>query len=92
MFTIVIVFPIKLNSKCCLFTSPQDPAAPNRQIAIRIKYLPKGTVTFESILPTKYLGNIEKEAATAKTSGKFVITRVKLLSVVDFAVFKFNKT
>lgn len=52
------------------FTVIQDPAAPNRQIAIRIKYLPKGTVTFESVLPTKYLGNIEKEAASAKNSAK----------------------
>ena len=41
----------------------QDPTAPSRQIAIRIKYLPRGTVTFESVLAEKHLGTVEKEAS-----------------------------
>ena len=39
----------------------QDPTAPTRQIAIRIKTLPKGTVSFETVLPEKLTGTIEKE-------------------------------
>jgi hypothetical protein len=39
----------------------QDPTATNRQIAIRIKTLPKGTVSFERVLPEKITGSIEKE-------------------------------
>jgi hypothetical protein len=40
----------------------QDPTNPSRMIAIRLKYLPRGTITFDSILTEKYLGTVEKEA------------------------------
>lgn len=49
------------------FTVVQDPTTPSRQIAIRIKFLPKGTVSFETVLPDRHIGTIEKEP---KTKGK----------------------
>lgn len=50
---------------CC-----QDPASPTRQIAIRIKYLPKGTISFETILPAKLSGSVEKEPCVQKSPSK----------------------
>jgi len=52
------------------FTIIQDPTAPSRQIGIRIKHLPRGTVTFDNVLPEKIYGNIEKQPATHKSPGK----------------------
>lgn len=52
------------------FTIIQDPTAPSRLIAIRIKYLPKGTVSFETVLTDRYTGTIEKEPASYKQSTK----------------------
>lgn len=45
----------------------QDPTAPNRQIAIRIVYLPKGSISMETIHPVRLAGNIEKEAVNPKS-------------------------
>ena len=52
------------------FTVVQDPASPNRQIAVRIHTLPKGSVSFESVTPDKQVGTVEKEPATHKSPGK----------------------
>lgn len=52
------------------FTVVQDPSSPGRTIAIRIKNLPKGTVSFETTLPDKYPGTIEKEATSMKAQVK----------------------
>ena len=38
----------------------QDPTAPQRHIAVRIRILPKGTVFFENILPGKQRGVVDK--------------------------------
>ena len=43
-----------------LFPNMQDPTAPQRHIAVRIKILPKGTVFFENILPGKQRGVVDK--------------------------------
>ena len=48
----------------------QDPTSPNRQVAVRIKYLPKGTITLEQYLPEKYFGTVEKEAGSLKNAGE----------------------
>jgi len=54
------------------FTIVPDPTSANRQIAIRIKYLPKGTIAVEQYLPEKYVGTVEKEAGVTHvtTPGK----------------------
>ena len=49
------------------FLTLQDPASANRQIAIRIKYLPRGTISFETILPTKLIASVEKEPVLPKS-------------------------
>jgi len=49
------------------FTVVQDPASPNRQVAIRINILPKGSVSFESVRPEKLSGTVEKEPSTHKS-------------------------
>ena len=41
----------------------QDPTNPSRMIAVRLKYLLRGTITYDSILTEKYMGTVEKEAA-----------------------------
>ncbi|XP_072173576.1 cold shock domain-containing protein E1-like [Diadema setosum] len=46
------------------FSVIPDPTSPQRQIAIRIKRLPKGTVTFENILPDRIQGLVDKVPAT----------------------------
>lgn len=51
------------------FTVIQDPTAASRQIAIRIRPLPRGSVKFESVLAEKHPGTVEKEAAQ-KAVGK----------------------
>ena len=48
----------------------QDPSSPDRQVALRIKRLTKGSVTFDSLLPVKCLGTIEKEAGVTKGTGE----------------------
>ena len=40
----------------------------SRQIAIRIKYLPKGTVTFETVQAQVHTGIVQKEPSNAKNS------------------------
>ncbi|XP_071115411.1 cold shock domain-containing protein E1-like isoform X1 [Haliotis cracherodii] len=52
------------------FTVAQDPSASNRQIAIRIKHLPKGSVSFLTIHNEKYIGTVDREPATHKTQAK----------------------
>lgn len=48
----------------------QDPT--NRQVAIRIKYLAKGSVSFLNILPLKYIGTVDREPATHKSPSKLL--------------------
>lgn len=43
------------------FTVIQDPGTPGRQNAIRIKYLPQGTVKFETVSREVLIGVVEKE-------------------------------
>lgn len=54
------------------FTVMQDPTSPSRQVASRIRQLPKGTIGAVKILPDKYIGTIDKESSghssPAKTS------------------------
>lgn len=47
----------------------QDPTSPSRQIAIRIVVLPKGSVSFETTLPQRIIGSVEKESIS-KQQGK----------------------
>ena len=54
------------------FTIIQDPTSPNRQIAIRIKYLPKGTVSFDITSDKKYVGVVEKEPSSHKQAANMV--------------------
>ncbi|ELU07507.1 hypothetical protein CAPTEDRAFT_158253 [Capitella teleta] len=51
------------------FTVIPDPTNPSRMIAVRLRYLPRGTITFDSILTEKHMGTVEKEAAI-KSSAK----------------------
>lgn len=51
------------------FTVVQDPTSPSRQIAIRIVILPKGSVSFETTLPQRIIGSVEKESIS-KQQGK----------------------
>jgi cold shock CspA family protein len=51
------------------FTVVQDPTSASRQIAIRIVFLPKGSVSFETTLPQRIIGSVEKEAIS-KQQGK----------------------
>ncbi|XP_014783652.1 cold shock domain-containing protein E1 [Octopus bimaculoides] len=51
------------------FTVVQDPSSPNKQIAIRIKMLPKRTLSL-TISTEKYIGTIDREPATHKSPGK----------------------
>jgi cold shock CspA family protein len=50
------------------FTVVQDPTSASRQVAVRIRYLPKGTIATEQYLPEKYVGTVEKEAGVTHTS------------------------
>ncbi|CAH1799965.1 unnamed protein product [Owenia fusiformis] len=43
------------------FTVVQDPTSANRQIALRMKLLPKGAVTFQTVGKDKFIGTVEKE-------------------------------
>lgn len=52
------------------FTVVQDPTSSDRRISIRIRYLPKGSVSFETVSEEKFTGVIEKEPATHKSPGK----------------------
>ncbi|CAE1158585.1 Cold shock domain-containing protein E1 [Acanthosepion pharaonis] len=51
------------------FTVVQDPSSPNKQIAVRIKALPKRTLSL-TISSEKYIGTIDREPATHKSPGK----------------------
>ncbi|XP_038076264.1 cold shock domain-containing protein E1-like [Patiria miniata] len=42
------------------FSVMTDPTQPQRQIATRIKKLPKGTVTFQIVLPQRLKGSVDK--------------------------------
>lgn len=50
---------VQLNDEV-QFTIIQDPTAPQRQIAVRICYLPMGTISLETVLPEKHIGTVEK--------------------------------
>lgn len=52
------------------FTVDQDASEPSRQVATRIKHLTKGSVSFINILPSVYIGTIDKEPSTHKNQGK----------------------
>jgi len=54
------------------FTVVPDPTSTSRQVAIRIKHLPKGTIAVEQYLPERYFGTVEKEAGVTHltTPGK----------------------
>lgn len=52
------------------FTVVEDSTAAGRQIAIRIQQLDKGTVSFDTTLPDKYTGLVEKEPSNLKSPGK----------------------
>ncbi len=45
------------------FTVIPDPAQPSRMVAIRIRRLHRGAVKFETVLPERMTGHIEKEPA-----------------------------
>ena len=45
----------------------QDPTSPSRQIAVRICYLPKGTISLETVLPDKHIGTVEKLPTATKS-------------------------
>ena len=74
---------------CCPL---QDPTDRTRQIAIRIKRLPKGTVCFESVLPEKYLGTVEKEPTIYRSPGiqtawGYLYRRPSILPRSQFGLF-----
>jgi len=48
------------------FTVIQDPTTATRQIAIRIRFLPKGSVSLDTIHPVRLAGCIEKEPTSVK--------------------------
>lgn len=54
------------------FTVTQDPSASaaNRLMAIRIRYLSKGSVSFLVIHPEKYIGTVDKEPSAHKSPAK----------------------
>ncbi|XP_005108011.1 cold shock domain-containing protein E1 [Aplysia californica] len=52
------------------FTVDQDSSQPTRQVATRIKHLSKGSVSFINVLPSVYIGTIDKEPSTHKNQGK----------------------
>lgn len=52
------------------FTVDQDTSQPTRQVATRIKHLSKGSVSFMNILPSQYIGTVDKEPSTHKNQGK----------------------
>ncbi|XP_054751205.2 cold shock domain-containing protein E1-like [Lytechinus pictus] len=47
------------------FSVIPDPTSPQRQIAIRIKRLPKGSVSFETVLPNRVQGLVDKVPANS---------------------------
>lgn len=50
------------------FTVIQDPTTTGRLVAIRIRFLPKGTIVVEQYLPEKYVGTVEKEAGVTHST------------------------
>ena len=50
----------------------QDPTSPSRQVASRIKHLPKGTIGAVKVLPEKYIGTIDREASGSSSPSKFM--------------------
>ena len=46
----------------------QDPSTAGRLVAIRIRFLPKGTIVVEQYLPEKYVGSVEKEAGVTHST------------------------
>lgn len=54
------------------FTVMQDPTTPSRQVASRIRTIPKGSIGAVVVKPEKYIGTIEREAATPRSPNKAV--------------------
>ncbi|KAL3882334.1 hypothetical protein ACJMK2_028687 [Sinanodonta woodiana] len=52
------------------FTVTQDPTTPSRQVAIRIHYMPVGSISAYTIRPEKYVGTIDREPADHKSPTK----------------------
>ncbi|VDI73536.1 Hypothetical predicted protein [Mytilus galloprovincialis] len=67
------------------FTVTQDPSASNgnKLMAIRIKYLSKGSVSFLVIHPEKYIGTVDKEPNAHKSPGKIKEAETGII-VFDF--------
>ena len=48
----------------------QDPTQPSRQVACRIRSIPKGSIGSVVVKPEKYIGTVEKEPANSKSPGE----------------------
>ena len=46
----------------------QDPTTAGRLVAIRIRFLAKGTIVVEQNLPEKFIGSVEKEAGVTHST------------------------
>lgn len=63
----------KAETKCqdeVEFTVTQDPTTPSRQVACRIRSIPKGSIGSVVVKPEKYIGTIEKEPTSSKSPNK----------------------
>lgn len=52
------------------FTVVPDPSTPNRPMAIRIRSLPRGSISFVNVRPEKYIGTVDKEPSSHKSPSK----------------------
>lgn len=48
-------------------------------MAIRIRSLPKGSISFVNVRPEKYIGTVDKEPSSHKSPGKYKPSKVLLL-------------
>ena len=56
-------------TRLLLMIISQDPTNETRQIAIRIRYLPKGTIAVDKCAAEKFAGIVEKESGTQRNYG-----------------------
>jgi len=61
----------------------QDPSASGRLVAIRIRFLPKGTIVVEQNLPDKYVGTVEKEAGVTHSTPSMNCWTLHFVSFLD---------
>lgn len=52
------------------FTVTQDPTTPSRQVACRIRGIPKGSIGSVIVKPEKYIGTVEKEPSHSRSTNK----------------------